>query len=53
MSHPLDLSPYVIEAARRMRAAYDHHKAVEAGKEPRPDIDWDNIEAARNQEVQQ
>ena len=51
MTPPQDLSPYVAEAASRQKFADAHHKAVEAGEEPCPDIDWDNIDATRTLEV--
>lgn len=49
----LDLSLYVAEAAARQKFADDHRKAVDAGEEPRSDIDWDTVEATRTLEVTQ
>ena len=48
-----DLSLYVAEDANRQKFADDHRKAVDAGEEPCPDIDWDNLEVTRTLEVTQ
>lgn len=42
-----DLAPYVVEAASRVQVAKKHHQAVEAGEEPDPEIDWEQLEETR------
>jgi hypothetical protein len=41
------LSPYVEMAAARYQAAENHRQALTEGKEPDPDIDWEQLEETR------